>query len=299
MQNVVAVVRHQDRILFVQVQNLAQRILLLGEQVHAFDVFDQRAAVAFRQCGVRRVRHGAQQGEVQVKHTLHGLIIQRQFLRRQQGDGHQIHRVDRCSFIQMLGHTLAKPVRGFTQPVGAKLRCQLLLAPVRLFAIQKLGQPDGFTEVYRDLAKALFQRAYDFENIEDRLFLLGRAAQLAQVRTALQHALVTDVHGDEHNRHSRVAQKTAQGNGEHAGLRLQHAPGARATAFDKVLDRKPFGEQRVQVFSKNSGVQRAALEGPTHEKRATAPQQAADYRHVQVDARSNVRRREAVAKQQV
>ncbi|MNY67960.1 hypothetical protein D3C86_2056460 [compost metagenome] len=53
----------------------------------------------------------------------------------------------------------------------------------------------------------------------------------------------------------------------------------------------------MQVFVEHRGVQRVALEGAAHEERTAATQQAADHRHVQVDARGNVRRGQAVAEQ--
>ncbi len=55
----------------------------------------------------------------------------------------------------------------------------------------------------------------------------------------------------------------------------------------------------MQVFVEHRGVQRVALEGTAHEKRAATSQQAADDRHVQVDPGGDVRRGQAVAKQQV
>ncbi|MNN03735.1 hypothetical protein D3C81_1164390 [compost metagenome] len=100
------------------------------------------------------------------------------------------------------------------------------MAPVRLFAVEEFRQFDRLAEVHRHLAEALFERADDFEDVEDRLFLLARATQFAQVGAPLKHALVADIHRDEDDRRARRAQITAQGNGQHASLRLQHAPGA-------------------------------------------------------------------------
>ncbi len=78
---------------------------------------------------------------------------------------------------------------------------------------------------------------------------------------------------------------------------MQHAPGARAATLDEIFHRETLGEQGVQVFVEHRGVQRVALERAAHEKRAAATQQAADHGHVQVDARGNVRRGQAVAEQ--
>ncbi|MNN44124.1 hypothetical protein D3C81_1584020 [compost metagenome] len=60
VQDVVAVIGHQHRVGFIQVEDAAEGVFLLGQQVHAPDVLDQRLAVAFRQGGVLGVGHLAQ-----------------------------------------------------------------------------------------------------------------------------------------------------------------------------------------------------------------------------------------------
>ncbi|MNZ25323.1 hypothetical protein D3C78_424880 [compost metagenome] len=80
---------------------------------------------------------------------------------------------------------------------------------------------------------------------------------------------------------------------------MQHAPGARTSALDEVLHREAAAEQGVQVFVEHCGVERVALEGAAHEEGAATAQQAADHRHVEVDPGGDVRRRQAVAEQQV
>ncbi|MNR52631.1 hypothetical protein D3C85_1725010 [compost metagenome] len=76
------------------------------------------------------------------------------------------------------------------------------MAPVRLFAVEEFRQFDRLAEVHRHLTEALLERADDFENIEDRLFLLGRTAQLAKIGSTFQYALVADVHRHEHDGHA-------------------------------------------------------------------------------------------------
>ncbi|MCY1354417.1 hypothetical protein D9M69_407930 [compost metagenome] len=55
----------------------------------------------------------------------------------------------------------------------------------------------------------------------------------------------------------------------------------------------------MQVFVEYRCVQRVALEGAAHEEGTATAQQAADHRHVEVDAGGDVRRGQAVAEQQV
>jgi hypothetical protein len=123
VQHVVAVVGHQDRVLLVQIQDLAQGIALLGQQVHVLDMLDQRAAVAFRQvCAASR--HLAQQRQVQVEHPRHGAIVQGQAAGGQQRQGHQVDRVDRRRFVQVPRDFLAEAVGGFVEPGRFVLRAE-------------------------------------------------------------------------------------------------------------------------------------------------------------------------------
>ena len=69
MHHVVAVIGHQDGVLLIQIEDVAQRILLLGQQAETLHVADQRLAVTVRQGGVRRVGHGPQQVLVEVEDT--------------------------------------------------------------------------------------------------------------------------------------------------------------------------------------------------------------------------------------
>ncbi|MNR25407.1 hypothetical protein D3C85_1425570 [compost metagenome] len=103
----------------------------------------------------------------------------------------------------MLCDFLAEAVGGFVEPGGSELRAEFLFAPVRLFAVEEFRQFDRLTEVHRHLAEALLECANDFENIEDRLFFLGRTAQFAEVGPAFQHALIADVHRHEDDGHAR------------------------------------------------------------------------------------------------
>ncbi|MNJ49118.1 hypothetical protein D3C77_443340 [compost metagenome] len=203
MQDVVAVVGHQHRILFVQVQNTAQRITLFGQQAHAFDVADQRQAVTFRQGGVRRVGHRAQQCQVQVQDPRQGTFVQGQAAGREQGQGYQVDRVDRRRFVEMARDLFTQARSGLVEPGRTELRGVGLFAPAGLLLVEEGAEADRFAEVHRHLAEALFERADDFEDVEDRLFLLARATQLTQVGAAFEHTFVADVHRYEDDRRAR------------------------------------------------------------------------------------------------
>ena len=169
-----------------------------------------------------------------------------------------------------------------------------------MLLVEELGQFDRLAEVDPDAAKTLFADGVDdLEKVEDRLLLLARAAQFTQVGAAFQHPFVADIHRHEDDRQAVAAQEAAQGDGQHAGFRLQHASGARAPALDEILHREALAEQAVQVFVEHRGVQRVALEGAAHKEGAAATQQAADHRHIEVDPGGDMRRGQAVGKQQV
>ncbi|MNF53897.1 hypothetical protein D3C84_353040 [compost metagenome] len=299
VQYVVAVVGHEDGILLVQVKDLAQGVLLLGQQTHALHVLDQRLAIAFGQGRMGRVGHGAEEGQIEIEHPDQGALVQRQAAGGQQRQGHQVDRVDGRGVVEVAGDAHSEPAGGVVEPGRAVLRAEVLGAPFRLLLVEELGQPDRLAEVHRHRTETQLQRADDLEQVEDGLLLLARPAQLAQVGAAFQHALVADVHRHEDDGQARGAQETAQGDGQHPGLGMQHAPGARTSALDEVLHREAAAEQGVQVFVEHRGVQRVALEGAAHEKCPAAAQQAADHRHVEVDPGGDVRRCQAVAEQQV
>lgn len=206
---------------------------------------------------------------------------------------------DRRRVVEVAGDVLGQQVGGLRQPVGAVFRAEVLVLPVGLVAVEELVEMDRLAEVHPDLAKTLLQGADHLEQVEDRLLLLGRAAQFAEVGAAFQHALVADVDRHEDDRPARVTEEAAQGDGEHAGAWVEHAPGARTAALDEVLGGEAAGEQGVQVLVEHRGVELVALEAAAHEEGPAAAQDRADHRHVQVDPGGDVRRGQAVAEQQV
>ena len=232
MHHVVAVVGHQDGILLVQIEDVAQCVFLLGEQVEALNVGDQCVAVSLRQRGVRRIGHCAQQRLVEIEDACQGLLVQRLTAGGEHRQRHQVDRVDGRRLVEALGDALGQVVGGVVQPLRAIVR-RILLAPAGLLLLEKFVELERLAEVYPDLPKALLEGADDLENVEDRLFLLRRAAQFAEVGAALQHPLVADVNRHEEDRQARRAQVAAQGQRQHAGLGLQHAAGTRTPAFTK------------------------------------------------------------------
>ncbi|MCY1364601.1 hypothetical protein D9M69_514120 [compost metagenome] len=149
MEHVVAVVGHEDGVLLVQIEDPAQRVLLLRQQVHAQHVLDQRLSVAFGQGGVGRVGHGAEQRQVEVEHAGQGAFVQGQAGGGEQRQGHQVDRVDRRRVVEMTGDALGELVGGVVEPGRAELRAQLLGAPVGLLLVEEFGQFDRFAEVHR------------------------------------------------------------------------------------------------------------------------------------------------------
>jgi len=106
LHHVVAVVGHQDGVLLVQIEDVAQRVLLFGEQVEALHVRDQRVAVAFRQRGVRRVGHRTQQRLIEIENPRQGLLVQGLAAGGEHRQRHQVDRVDRRRLVQALGDAL-------------------------------------------------------------------------------------------------------------------------------------------------------------------------------------------------
>ena len=200
VHHVVAVVGHQDGVLLVQIEDVAQRVLLFGEQVEALHVRDQRVAVAFRQRGVRRVGHRTQQRLIEIENPRQGLLVQRLTAGGEHRQRHQVDRVDGRRLVEALGDALGQVVGGVVQPLRAIVRRIGLLAPAGLLLLEEFVELERLAEVYPDLPKALLEGADDLEDVEDRLLLLRRAAQFTQVGAAFQHALVADVDRHEEDR---------------------------------------------------------------------------------------------------
>ena len=95
--------------------------------------------------------------------------------------------------------------------------------PARV-ASQHVLQSDRLAETHVHFAELLPQRRQRAQHAEHRFLLLRLAGQFADIGLALHEPLVAEVHGHEHDRSSRIAQVTAHGHGQHAGLRLQQLP---------------------------------------------------------------------------
>ena len=76
-------------------------------------------------------------------------------------------------------------------------------------------------------------------------------------------------------------------------------PGAAAPALDEVLDGMPARHDGGEIVHEHDGVQRAAAEAAADEERAALAQEAPDHRHVEVDARRDVRNRVALPEDRV
>ena len=132
------------------------------------------------------------------------------------------------------------------------------------------------------------------QQVADALLALGAARQLADVGVALDDALVAEIDGQEHDRPLRVAQIAAHRHRQHAGLRLQETPRARAPTFDEIFDRMAATHDRTEIFHQHDGIQRIAGKTSANEERPALAQQATDDGHVEIDTRGDVRNRIAL-----
>src|SRR5690606_36867042 len=133
-----------------------------------------------------------------------------------------------------------------------------------------------------------------FGKPENARLLLFLAPQLTQVRTAFHHLFIADVHRYENDGFTVISQEAAHGHGEHARPWWQHAPGTGPATFDNVLHGVTPGEHDVHGFVERRGIQGTVPEPATHEEGPAPAQNRAHNRHVQVDARCDVRRHQAV-----
>ena len=161
-------------------------------------------------------------------------------------------------------------------------------------------EPDRLAEIHDDLAVVAAQHARDaHQQLPDRFLLLRLADQLVEVAVAFDQLLVADVDRLEQHRPRGLAQERAHRHRDHAALRRQQAARARAPAFDEVLERVAARDQLRHVFGEHRRIQRVAAEAAAQEERAAAAQHRPDHRQVEVDARGDVRRHDALGVEQV
>ncbi len=216
------------------------------------------------------------------------------FRRCEQHIGQQADRCDRGRRIDAAHDLLAERIDDVVEPGRPVTVAVHMLPPVRLHAVQHRFQFDGLAYIDVHATEVLAQRLHGaYEPEHGFLFLLG-AAQLTDERITLDELFVTEVDRHEDNRPLRVLHKRIDGHGEHAAFRLQQPPRAAAAALDEVFDRIAACEQLVQVSVEYRRVQAVAAEAPPQEKRAAAPQDAADDGQVQIDTGRDVRQLQAL-----
>src|SRR6185312_1278366 len=198
------------------------------------------------------------------------------------------------SCIDVAHDALGKLIDRSGDPRYADVVFERTRTPVHVVAVENVFERNGLTEVDMHLPEPLPELAQRAQEAEHAFFFLRLARELAYVGRAFDDALVAEVHGQEDHRPSRVAQKTAHGHGEHAGLRLQQAAGAAAAAFDEILDGVPPRHDGSDVFHEDDGVEAVAAELAANEEGAAHAQQPADDGEVEVDACRNVRHEIAV-----
>ncbi|SVK50300.1 Uncharacterised protein [Acinetobacter baumannii] len=111
--------------------------------------------------------------------------------------------------------------------------------------------------------------------------------------------LVADVDRHQRDRTGAAAQHRLDGHRQGAGFRFQQTPGAGTAAFHEVFHRVTAGEQLAEVFAEHRRVKLVALEGAADEERAQATEDRAGRPEVEVDARGDVRRHQALVIQHV
>ena len=300
MDDVVAEVAQQHRGIAAHTEHIAERMLDAGEDVDLLGVGDDPLRRVRGHRHPVRVRHLHQQGlaqfdlrdQVRLAHCMLG--------RGQQRQREQVDRIDVGGAVDMHLDAFGQVIHRAGQPRGLLVFADRLAVPLRRTLGEHVVERDRLAEVHHHLAVVLLEHLGDRpQQRPDRFLLLRPAGQFVQVAAAFHQLFIADVDRLEQHRLARLAQERAQRHRDHAALGLQQAPGARAAAFDEVLDRVTAGDQLRHVFAEHRRVQRVAADRTADEERTALAQQRADHRQVQVDAGHDVRRHDAAVVQQV
>ena len=209
----------------------------------------------------RTVGRDAQQLEVELELAQQRAFGQRAARRGQQRRGQQVdgrdrgRRVDAAHDATRASSSTSALTAG--RRVSSSKRCSRQFGRcVSSRSLSRMGSPTFTCTV----PKRSRSTRSDAQQVEPALLLLRRARQLRDVGVGLDDALVAEIHRHEHHRPHRVAQEAAHRHRQHAGLRVQQPAGARAAAFDEVLDGVAARHDGGQVLHEHHGVERVAGE---------------------------------------
>ena len=200
------------------------------------------------------------------------------------GQGRQGHQVDRVHRRRGVDSD---------QRLAAEVR-----APV-FACVRVVAEFDRFAEVDRDTAEGLAREPQALQDAAHRLAALGRTAQFAQIAAGLDDLLVTDVHRHDRDRTRHAPARALEGHAQEPRPGPEEPPRARSTAFDEVLHRMPAAQHLVDVLAEDRRVEPVVVEGPAHEERAAAPENAPGEGDVHVLAGGDVGNHEPAMEQDI
>ena len=155
--------------------------------------------------------------------------------------------------------------------------------------LQKIGQLYWLAETRGHLAEVTFQSENSAQSAERGFSLLFFTVEFTEIGAAFDKFFVTDIYRDECQRPHRFANKGFDGHAEHAVSGFQQPPGATASTFNEVFQRHAESNQLGDVGAHHRAVQAVVAETAADEERATATQNAANERNVEIVAGSDIR----------
>ena len=296
---IVAEVGQQHRARGVGADDVAQAVLLALDDAQLEAVLDdlsRRHARDRDAVGVAAQTHHVLE---HADHLLQVVLVERVLAARQQCGGQQVDRVDVRRAVDIDHDAFGQVVDHVAEPGRLAPVVEFFLAPGGVVVVEHALELDRLAEAHRDLAIVLAQDIDEVAEVRQGLRLLLLPGELRDIGAALGQALVADVDGLEQQRPRGIAQEGAHGDRKHPSFRRQQAAGARARAFDEVLQRHAPVENQRDVLVEDRGIQRLGSERTAQEEGPAAAQERPHEGHVEIDAGGDVRRHEPAVVEQV
>jgi hypothetical protein len=251
MQDVVAVIGGEHRILGAHAHDVAERMLLPLEHAHRFGVADHlRAAVCVT---VTSGEYGASRSSSLIQLDLAHEIGFGSAWRGVASIAMATRLIGVTAAAALMPHVMRRELADrLADPAGARSLVleALALAPAGIVLASSSSSAMGSPEIHVHLAELAAQHRHERLEQPTRSPFASAARQLADVGSALDDALVAEIHRHEHTGRSARAGSCAPSSTA-CRCAARASSGAAAAALDEVFERMAARHHEAQILGEH------------------------------------------------